>query len=296
MRLAVLLSAVGCLLLVTHAQWLEREVVLPDSLSGLSQPGNFLFSPASNTILVSGDGSDCIIVLDAATAERVARIPLPGDATAMCLAAPVNKAYAVMPYAGAVAVIDVTASQVVATVPVSYAFDIAYNPVMNRVYCSYEYPGGVRVIDCAADTLVADIGLLSPVADLCYNPVGNKLYCMANIDEVAVINCDSDSVMRSIYSGLGPYDMLLNPLNNHLYISEAGDEDITVIDCGTDTVIRWMPSGGWPVAVCLASRHNKLYVADDGTNNLYVYNCNTNTFLRWFSIGGRSADVVYDSV
>lgn len=294
MRACICLLAALCSF--CPGQWLEREVVLPDSLSGLSRPGGFLYSPVSNTILVSGDGSGCVIVLDAATAVRVARISLPGNATAMCLAEAQGKAYAAMPGAGAVAVIDVIANQVVATVPVSGVVDVAFNPAMNRVYCSYEYPGGVKAIDCAADTLVADIGLLSPVRDLCYNPVGNKLYCMANRDEVAVINCDSDSVMRSIYSGLGPYDMVLNPANNHLYITEADDEDVTVIDAGTDTVIRWMPSGDEPAAACLASRHNKLYVADEGTNNLYVYNCNTDSFLRWFSIGGRSTDVVYDSI
>lgn len=73
LSLLIVLQLALCSLL--SAQWLETTIYLPDSLSGIAYPLVFTYNPTNNKIYVGGDG-DYVIVIDGATNQKIAKIPV----------------------------------------------------------------------------------------------------------------------------------------------------------------------------------------------------------------------------
>ncbi len=61
--------------LLLSAQWLETTIYVPDSLCGIHNPRAFTYNNTNNTIYVGGEDGNCVIAIDGATNEKIARIP-----------------------------------------------------------------------------------------------------------------------------------------------------------------------------------------------------------------------------
>ena len=81
----ILISAVVlfCLPLFASAQWLETTIYVPDSFCGIHNPKAFTYNETNNTIYVGGYGN-CVIAIDGATNEKIARIPAGRDIPNLC--------------------------------------------------------------------------------------------------------------------------------------------------------------------------------------------------------------------
>ena len=75
MRHLAVLLVVFCCLSAVSGQWLETTIYLPDSLGGLTHPQCLVYNTTNNTIYVGGQYGDCVIAIDGATNQRIARIP-----------------------------------------------------------------------------------------------------------------------------------------------------------------------------------------------------------------------------
>ena len=288
----MLSAAVGLLYAVCLGQRTTETFYLPDSLSGVSNPRIIFHCPAGNKVFVGGDGT-AIIVLDGQTSEKIARIPADGAVTDMCYDGPMNKVYAIC--SSSLLAIDAASNQLVGLLPLGHDGDeLCYNPATNRVYAVAD--DHVLAVDCDGDSVVATIGLPSPSEDICCNPVRNKVYCVMSSDDVAVIDCATDSLVKTFYTGAGDYDMVYDSTNDHLYICEAYDEDVAVIDCARDSVLRYLPAGYTPDTMCLSTVSNKLYVPDLTDQYLYIMSCAHDTTAKWVDVGERQTCIAYDSV
>lgn len=278
---------------VVSGQWLETSIFLPDSVGGPVNPERIFYNPGNNNVFIFG-ADPTVLVLDGNTGRKIGRIDLRQSAGGFCYNYRENKIYVA---GGGVTVIDAAGSRVLKILDLGYySRDICYNPNLNRVYAVGE--SRVTVIDAAEDTIIRIITLPNYSAgDIACATQVNKVYCILNNEDVAVIDCATDSIIKIFYSGAGPYEMLYNHLANRLYIAEGYDEDITVVDCDRDTVLRWLVAGYEPGLMCLNPVSNKFYCADWSRNWFGIYDARADTLIRWLYLGNfKQSGLVFDSI
>ncbi|MCX7731958.1 MAG: hypothetical protein N2248_02195 [candidate division WOR-3 bacterium] len=277
---------------ILTAQWLERYIYLGDSLNGPYAPDRIFYNPGNNNVFVFGDGP-VVLVFDGVSGRKIARIDLPAYPAGFCYHPQANKLYV----AGTeVVVIDAAASRIIRTISPGYTTEhICYNPANNRIYAA----GGnlLSVIDAASDTLIMHVGLPGPSAAIACAPRVNKVYCVMTNERVAVFDCHQNRVIRTFYTGAGPYTTLYNEQTNRLYIAEGYDEDIAVVDCERDSVLRWLVAGYEPHRLCLNPVSGKFYCADGDGDWFGIYDARADTLIRWLYLGEEvQGGLVWDSV
>lgn len=262
-------------------QTLGNTIYLPGPSGGLTWPQCAAFNAGSNTVCVGGKYGDCVVVIDATTLRKIARVPTGRDVRAVCYDGTGSKVYCANNDANTVTVIDVRRNSVVATVKVGEGpFALAYNPVRNAIYCANfgHYPEeganpSVTVIDCASDSAVADIrGVGAPFALAC-NAKHNRVYCTdAYSERVSVIDGSSNTVVAAVpQSGFGGA-ICYNPANDRVYCSGG-----TVIDGMTNEITATIMTGE-PALLCLDSARNRiLCVATYG--GITAIDCSTDKLL-----------------
>jgi YVTN family beta-propeller protein len=78
---------------VAFGQVVEKTLYLPDSSGGMLEPWCLAYSSTSNRVYVGSYDEQCVIVIDAATRQKVARIPLARDIVNLCYNSENNKVY-----------------------------------------------------------------------------------------------------------------------------------------------------------------------------------------------------------
>jgi YVTN family beta-propeller protein len=257
------------------AQWLESTVYLPDSFSGAVYPTTIAHNAADGKIYVGGGvadgwlrgGHDCwIAVLDGAATERVARIAVRAEVTALCYGREGNKLYASHAVNSSITVIDAAADTVAAVVRVPrQPSTLCYNPVANKLYIAHRYDTAriVTAIDCSTNSVAATVNVgpvLRPSVLVCV-PELNKVYCFSNLGrEVAVIDCTADTVQALLTLQDTPANACYDTAGRRLFI--VGGYRATAIDAVADTVIASVRlSCGVIKSICFSPGRNQLYVA-----------------------------------
>jgi len=189
-------SLVALLLLLlplfASAQWLETTIYVPDSLCGIHSPQAFTYNETNNTIYVGGYSGDCVIAIDGATNEKIARIPAGEDIKALCWNSTNNKVYCANYDSDNVTVIDGATNAVISSVGVGiWPYALIYNPTNNKVYCANHNSDNVTVIDGATNAVIIWIGVgVEPYA-FAWNSAQNRTY-------VANYYSSSVSVIRDV--------------------------------------------------------------------------------------------------
>ncbi len=126
-----------CCLSAAQAQWLETTIPIPDSFGVLEEPQCLAYNATNTTIYVGGRDGDCVIAIDGATNQRIARIPTGKFVLDLCYNSTNNKVYCVV--GDIVTVIDGATDSVIANVGARGTHALSYNPINNRVYCADLY-------------------------------------------------------------------------------------------------------------------------------------------------------------
>jgi len=130
-----------------YCQWLETTIYIPDSLSGILFPRAFTYNATNNKIYVGGAYGDCVIVIDGATNQKIAKIPAGSYITALCWNQTDNKVYCANEDSDDVTIIDGANNQVLATVTVGRdPLALCWNSIQNRVYVANYSGSSVSVI------------------------------------------------------------------------------------------------------------------------------------------------------
>ena len=146
-KLSAVLLAVCCWLSAASAQWIEKVIYLPDSLSGVIWPSCMACNPDAHKIYVSGrydgrmrHGLDAyVVVLDARTAERAARIAVQENVAALCYNPVVQKLYASHTSIDRISAINGNSNIVTNTIPFDTAPSLlCANTVNGKMYVTSE--------------------------------------------------------------------------------------------------------------------------------------------------------------
>ncbi len=287
--LAVLLSTAS-------AQWLEKTIVLSDSFGDM-WPNAVYYVPGSNCVYVAGD--DGVIVVDAATHARVARMDM-DHPMFMAIDSHDNKIY--MGEEDSMAVIDPVIHSVISRIWVGGSpYQLCYNPAANKVYClAGSLLDTLTVVDCSTDSVLASIWVGRNrywFSGICCNPAGNKVYVSEYEEgELAVIDGAGDSLLRTVYLGDYPVAPTYSPVSNKVYCADYEDEEVAVIDAGPDTLLKFIELDKSPVVLGYNPVSNKVYCGDVG-GYIHVIDCNTDSIS--VSLGPISNDpafFLFDSV
>lgn len=296
MKTTGLVLCICCCLSAVSGQWLEKTIGLSDSFGDI-WPKAVYYVPSNNCVYVAGE--DGVIVVDAATNVRVARIDM-NEPMFMAFDSHDNKVY--MSGRDSLSVIDPMTHQVLAQLHVgSNPTRLCYNPAANKVYCLTGYRRDtVAVVDCNTDSVLARIWVGRTDYDfvsICCNPAGNKVY-VPSYDEawVAVIDGAGDSLLRSLDVGDYPDGMVYSSVSNKLYCSASDDDEVAVFDAGPDTLLRVMDIDDSPSALGYNPLSNKVYCGD-GRGYIHIIDSHADTVLATLGpVPGDPMFFLFDTV
>jgi YVTN family beta-propeller protein len=281
---------------IGQAQWLETTIYLPDSLTGVVYPQAFTYNVTNNTIYVGGEYGKCIIVIDGATNEKIARIQAGNNIKALCWNSINNKVYSANYDDDNVTIIDGTTNSVITTLSVgSGPCGLSYNPTDSKIYCANEDSSNITIIDGANNSVVTTVTVGSDPYALEYNPTNNKIYCAnEGSGTVTIIDGANNSVITTVTVGSDPYALEYNPTNNKIYCANEGSGTVTIIDGSTNAVITTVTVGSYPRALAYNPVNNKVYCTNYDDDNVTIIDGATNSVITTVTVGNSPYDLVYN--
>jgi YVTN family beta-propeller protein len=182
--------------------------------------------------------------------------------------------------------IDCSTDQLVAQIPVEqYPIDVAYSATSNKAYCSFtNYGDSVLVIDGSTHTRIKTIPLYGAYL-LKWDSVSNRLYVTCFTDGsddcVAVIDCQTDSVIATIPIPGEPVHLTINTRHRKLYCQNDYDMTVSVIDMNTNQVIRNVYTGSSYFSECYSEVADKYYCSfSNGAEGITVVDGATDSVIK----------------
>jgi hypothetical protein len=225
------------------AQLLDGAILLPDSLGPLYGKNHVAFDEdsANPRIFIGGEGGD-VIVADAVTCERVARIRS-GPMNALCYVPVHSRLYVSTTDEPGVAVVDGSSYEVIKRLPfASLVTGLYYNPRNDRVYCASD---PLKMVDCVSDSVVDSLMFNGADARCALDGYRNKLYVSAK-DSLRVVDCSSDSVVACLFGPRRAQAICFQPSAGKMYV--AAGESLFALRTESDTIVyrhrydSWMHS------------------------------------------------------
>jgi YVTN family beta-propeller protein len=159
------------------------------------------------------------------------------------------------------------------------------NPDTNRLYVAAALNTGMYVIDGYMDSVNSVINRISGVCVWCgysaINPHTNMIYITTGVfdNRVFVIDGNTNSVIKTIKVGNDPYNIVINPNTNKIYVMNTENKTISVIDGNTNSVIKTIKVGNHLDNMAINPNTNKIYVIDDFYKTISVIDGNTNSVV-----------------
>lgn len=251
---------------MAFGQWLETVLDVPERFCGsLLAPMHAIHNPANGRVYIGGADGHEVVVLDATTGAKVAKIPVGSVINDACFDTVRNRVYFVTS-SGKLVTVDGGVDTIVDVVALSgEARGVCFDPQERKIYCAGWYPNVVTVVDGATNQVIATIPCLDgEQRGLCYYPPGHKVYCTNTSGRILVIDCLADTILDTIPVGSWAYRLGYDPVDDKIYSANYNDASLTVIDPRADTALTTISVPGSPRALCYSPQRNKLFVACSG--------------------------------
>jgi YVTN family beta-propeller protein len=192
-----------------------------------------------------------------------------------------------------VAVIDLAAREVVATIPVGNAPTDITIGALDLAYVSNRLSETISVIDL---TVNQEIGPQIFVGDqpegLEVTPDNQFLYvAQGSTNTVAVIDLQTRTVVDHVIVGERPRDVAISPDGNFVYTVSSFSRTISVIDTTTNEEIRQIAVGFEPVRVALTPDGQFVYIASFQANSVGVLPASGTELINVIGIGSSPTDL-----
>ena len=130
--------------------------------------------------------------------------------------------------------------------------------------------------------------------DIAAAPNGRRIY-VANYfgNSVSVIDTQSQSVVSTIFVGLGPQGIAITPDGSRLYVSNFDDGTVSVVDVATEATIATPFVNGSPNGVTVSPDGTAVYVTAYNGAELAVIATATNTISGTVATGNFPSAVEY---
>ncbi|HTW91898.1 MAG TPA: YncE family protein [bacterium] len=228
-------------------------------------PWNLLAGPQGK-VFCAGDDT-VVTVIDGGSTRT---IPVGSDIWRSSYDPVKHKAYYTQWSSYLVTIVDAIGDSVLARVTTDGSSNtLCYDPVDQGTWAGAGDDAAVDVINGASDRVTDTLwfGSFRPGV-LRYNPLNHHIYCLEEgwnsaHNHLAVVDGDSNRVLKILPAGGSCDSMLWNPVNNKLYISNSGDNTVSIVACANDSIVATISGRDWPDASCCSS-DGKVYVCNDG--------------------------------
>jgi DNA-binding beta-propeller fold protein YncE len=221
MRRAITLAVM--LLGVASAQWLERVLWLPDSMSHVDGRNAFLPNPDNGRLYIANPEWGRIHFLDMAVRRKTGFSETLSEPAQMFACPDRHRVYVIGEDGNYLAMFDSRSDSLLKVIyDVVYPSCGVYNPQTHRAYVGAYDECRLFVFDPGPDTLLYSLPLLDEVNRLALDPATNRLFSLA-VDggghALTVIDCSADTVYRYLP---GPtdfcMDLAFDPAARRLYV------------------------------------------------------------------------------
>ena len=184
-------------------------------------------------------------------------------------------------YAGSFFALDCSTNQIVSRIPLWAPNSVAFSVTSEKAYCTF-YAGqgedSVLVVDGNTHSRLRAIpmpGATWPIWD----SVSNRLYVNCYVEnQVAVLDCRTDSVITYIELRGEPVGQTINPRHRKLYVHCDSDASLAVIDLETSQVRCYVYPGSLWYASCYSEVADKYYC--DGAQGVAVIDGATDSVIK----------------
>ncbi len=264
-----------CLLLsLGSAQWLERQVVIGDTLGGIGGTSGIVVNPVSGNVYIE---SDPVQIFNPVTLEKLRG---PKDAAGTVVFCPsIGKGYVLD---DSLLILDAAADTAVgkAVLPFAFVPDVAaWCPTPGRLYLgsSYHFTRLV-VFDPNGDSVTKTIELGHPVGALAWDSVRNRLYIGTASDtgQLRVLDCNADTLLPDVPIGTNRIiSLTLSTGSNKLYCAGNGHGNVFIVSTDSLTAIGIVPGLRPGSGYVYSPATDRLYCP--GRDTLFVVDCQGDT-------------------
>ena len=261
-------------------------------------PGHVVASPNGSHLYVADHSAGVITVVDTATDEVTATIPVPaGPPNYLAISPDGTKVYiSVWDDARsieAVSVLDTTTNSVTATIPVGgRPFVPSVTPDGHRVYVPDHDSGTIYVIDTGTNRLQTQIAVPPNPHRLAFTPDGTRAYVADHESNViAVLDTTTDTVIGEIPVGNSPHSVAMHPTRPLVANVNYDASSVTVIDTNSDAVVATVPVGKNPQDITWAADGRFAYVVNAGDDTVSVISANDLAVTATIPTGGSPTSI-----
>jgi YVTN family beta-propeller protein len=197
-----------------------------------------------------------------------------------------------------VSVIDGATDKLLANIKVgSNPEGVSTRTDKNMIYVANSGSDTVSVIDGGTNRVVSNISVGLKPSDVATDGIEEGLdsfVFVVNTDSnnVSVIDARTNKVIRNITVGEQPGSIILNPITNRLYVTNAESNTVSVIDYFLSSKLNFRTDkitnisvGRYPVGMELDRDNNKLYVINSESNTVSVIDGAVNKVIDTIPVG-----------
>jgi YVTN family beta-propeller protein len=93
-----------------------------------------------------------------------------------------------------------------------------------------------------------------------------------------------NTIVATIPCGSDPYDIVVSPDNNTVYVASRGDNTVVVINATTNTVTTTIPVGVQPTGIAITPDGTKVYVTNFSSSSVTAIDTATNLVTATFTL------------
>jgi len=254
--------------------------------------------PAFNTYAyVANMGSATVSVVDLATSNLVASIPVAAGPSAIAVSPNAAQVYVSCSSANSVSIIDTKTNSVVSTVSVgTNPKGIAVSPDGRTVVAVNSGAGTASIIDAATHFVLRTVFVGAQPNGATYSQDGRFIYVTNVMDNtVSVISVLTDRAVATIPVGNAPMGVTALPRGNSIYVANSGSSTISVIDPETQTVVQTIPVASGPTNLAGVADGTELYVTCPSGNTISVLDAVNGVLSQSLSVASQPTGVAVDS-
>jgi len=171
--------------------------------------------------------------------------------------------------------------------------NMLYDKYNNLLYVSNEYSNSISVINASTNKIIKNISIpFSCCAeDLVLDKSNNCIYLTERNGAVLFINPDTFNVINYVYTLMGAWGSVYDPVNSNVYIFGAYAGKICIMN--DNKRIENITGIGYPVSGILLPDNN-IYITSSCSNNLYVLNATTEKITGMVIVKDYPEKMAYD--
>ena len=144
--------------------------------------------------------------------------------------------------------------------------------------------------------VIGNISLTYAPMAILYDSLNGYLYvaCGQIPGMIAVIDLASDSIVKNITVGDGPWGIALDNKTGNLFVSDWGNEDVSVINGTSNVLVSTIHVGASPEGIAFDSGNGNIYVVNSGQNNVMAINGTDNKVSATIPVGISPIGIAFD--